>query len=226
MKPPHRALAALFFCAAAALLGGCSSEGRNAEAPTVIEFARLAGAAVRNTPAPQGAAPLLSRAEIEAYPVPLDLVLLEKTDATALVYLVGRNGGVETWSSADGKTLALRQGVLLATRGLGPDLMGSGAPSLARLASAGGGAHERIVVTLGGEDQTIRSRFSCTLAAQGGAQITIVLRSYAVRRVKESCTGDSGAFVNDFWFQGSTLRQSRQWAGPGVGHITVQRLRG
>lgn len=218
------ARAALLFTAMA-LLAGCSSEGRNAEAPPVVDLARAARAAVGRPPAPGGGAPLLNRAQIAAYPVPLDLIVLEDTGASALVYQIGQNAGVETWTSADGKTVALRQGVLVATRGLGPDLMGSVAPGLARLASAGSGAHERVLVTLGGEDQTIRARYICTLEPQAAETLAIVERSYATRRVQETCSGDSGEFVNDFWFQGSTLRQSRQWAGPRVGHITVRRLR-
>lgn len=219
-----RAIAALML-AATALLSACSSEGTGGERAPSLELANAARAAFGRGPAAARAAPLLNRAQIEAYPVPLDLIVLEQTRASALVFQVGQNGGVETWASADGKTVALRQGVLLSTRGLGPDLMGSVAPSVTRLASAGDGAHERVIVTLGGEDQTLRARYICTLEARGTEALTIIERRYTARHVRETCSGDSGAFVNDFWFQGSTLRQSRQWAGPGTGHITLQRLR-
>ncbi len=219
-----RSLAALIM-AATALLSGCSSEGRNAESAPVVELASAARAALGRAPA-AGSAPLLTRAEIAAYPLPLDLIVLEQTNANALVFQIGQNAGVETWSSADGKTVALRQGVIVATRGLGPDLMGAVVPGLARLAAGGGGAHERVYVTLGGEDQVLRDRFTCTLAQTGTETLTIVERGYSARHVQETCTGASGSFTNDFWFQGTTLRQSRQWVGPKLGHITVKRLRG
>ena len=78
---------------------------------------------------------------------------------------------------------------------------------------------------LDGADQTVALDFSCDLWSAGNTSITILARSYATRKVVESCAGPTGAFRNEFWFDhGTNLRQSRQMFAPGMENILMQRV--
>lgn len=171
------------------------------------------------------AAPGLTRAALSRVATPVDLVTIERTGATGLIARIGTNAGVETWSSADDKTLSFRGGVLVATRGLGADLMSADVPALARLAAAQG-THGRTHVTLTGDEQPIRATYACVLRPLGTESVVIVERSMALRRVQETCSGREGSFANDYWFDGrGILWQSRQWTGRILGHVMIRRLR-
>ena len=172
----------------------------------------------------KGPAPLnLTRARLAGLP-PADLATVVETGAEAVIFQVGQNGDTQTWSSVDDKTLAIRQGQIVATRGLRGDLVAAEVPPLARIAS-GGGSHTRVLVTIGEEEKTVRSRYECTLSVSGSETISFVERSYATRRVLETCSASDGDFTNDYWFQGGTLRQTRQWMGADLGYILLSRLR-
>ena len=212
----------LLIAAMALALAACGSDVD--ETLTARTFQALGktvvGADRKKAPAPLG----LTRAGLATLPVPADLATVVTTGAEAVIFEIGQNGDTETWSSVDDKTLAIRAGQIVATRGLRGDLVAAEVPPLSRIA-AGSGSHDRVLVTIGEEETTLRSRYACTLSVAGGATITLVERSYATRHVQENCAGEGGSFTNDYWFQGSTLRQSRQWMGADLGHILLSRLR-
>lgn len=166
----------------------------------------------------------LTRAMLATAPVRVDLMTIEGVNATGLVTPLGRNGGVETWTSLDDRTVSLRDGLVVATRGLGPDLIAASVPSLSQVAA--GGAWQRVHVTLDGLDQPQRTRFDCSAAPAGPARVVIVERAYDTRLVRETCQSTDGQrFVNEYWFQnGLKLRQSRQWIGQRLGHVAIRRL--
>lgn len=166
----------------------------------------------------------LTRAGLATLPFPADLATVVSSGAEAVIFEIGQNGDTETWSSVDDKTLAIRDGQIVATRGLRGGLVAADVPPLSRIAS-GSGSHGRLLVTIGDDETTLRQRYDCTLSMAGSQTITLVQRSYATRHVLENCEGDGGSFTNDYWFQGSTLRQSKQWIGANVGHILLSRLR-
>lgn len=166
----------------------------------------------------------LTRAGLASIKTPVDLVTIENVNATGVIAKIGSNNGVETWSSVDHRTLSMRNGVVVATRGLGADLMSASVPGVSTLASAGQG-YGRVHVLLNGEDKPIKNRYSCSVADMGTETLTIVERSYTTRHMREECTGPQGSFANDFWFQsGGKLRKSRQWISQDVGYVLIQHL--
>lgn len=172
---------------------------------------------------PATAPPGLTRAMVEALDVPVDLVTFEGLRLVAAITPVGVNGGVETWASLDQKSVALRDGMVVATRGIGPDLISASVPGPARVAA--GGSWERVLVTLDGDDQQQRLRLSCNAVQAGAARIVILERSHDTRLVRETCTAPGMQITNEYWFEGgSKLRQSRQWLGRELGHAAIRRL--
>jgi hypothetical protein len=205
-------------------LSGCAGSDVD-ETLTARTFQVLGQSVVGKIRKPAGPAKLnLTRAQIESLPFPADLATVMSSGAEAVIFPVGTNGDTETWSSVDDKTLAIRQGQIVATRGLRGDLVSASVPPLAQLAR-GSGRHERVLVTIGDDERPLRSRYICTLSVAGSQTITLAERSYATRRVQESCSGEGAEFTNDYWFQGGVLRQSKQWMGADLGDILLSRLR-
>ncbi|HMO70123.1 MAG TPA: YjbF family lipoprotein [Paracoccaceae bacterium] len=162
--------------------------------------------------APQPAEPALTGPErIEAR--------IPSRGAVATLGPVGRNGDTVTWTTADGVTLALAGGVLVATRGLGPDLMGAEVGPL-RAALAGRGAAgllPRRHAYLDGENRVATLELPCRLAMAAPAAADAGLR-----RMEETCAGAGQSFVNSYWIgAGGSVVRSVQWIGPEVGPVTI-----
>ncbi|MBC7158372.1 MAG: YjbF family lipoprotein [Rhodobacteraceae bacterium] len=206
--------------ALALLVAGCSS-GNNESLREVDRLRQVVAARVAGPqPVPQ-----LTRARVDGAGIPLMLAELERREALASLIPVGVNGAVTTWTTGDGATLALRDGVVVASRGLAPDLMSAAVPSQADLRR--GGEIVRSHYTLGLDDVTERADYSCTIAPAGGEVLEIVGRAYPTERFRESCSGDGQNFVNDYWVgRDGVMRQSRQWLGPDVGFLRLRRLDG
>jgi hypothetical protein len=213
-------IACLLFCASAVLMS-CGTDVD--ETLSARSIAAVGQSAVRG---PQSVAPTqgVTRAGVEGLGRPADTVFVERLGAAAAIIQVGSNGDTETWVSFDQKTVALRQGQIVATRGLQGDLVAARVPPLSRIA-AGSGTHDRTLVTIGDDEQTLTLTYGCTLTGAGSQTITILGKSHATRRVQETCTGAGAQFTNDYWFEGGTLRQARQWMGQNLGYITHSRVR-
>lgn len=214
--------------AALAVLSACGTD-RTEPSPVGQAVGGLTRAATTglqairgNAPAP-AAAPQVSRAELEKFNLPILRSVIESRGADALLTPTDQKGDVVTWSTTDGTTFSLRDGVLIQTRGLGPDLMSAQVPSAAQL-GVDGGTHTRIYFSLGAEDRMTRRTFECTVTVAGTEDIVIVQRSHRVTRVTETCVRSLDRITNDFWLEGGTIRKSRQWASLLIGHIDFERV--
>lgn len=218
--------------AAAALLSGCGSDrGGSAAGP----FAALrevgapvvaaAFAARRATPAQPGTLPRPTREQIDGADREIIFSAVPARGSGATLAKIGQNGAVSTYTTADAMTLSLAGGVVVASRGLGEDLMSAEAPSAAAIA-AGRGGHERAYYFLGGLDQKRILRIACTLQQTGGAtRVELVGLSFSVREITETCTGSAGTITNTYWVEPSgRIRKSRQWLSPTVGYLELELL--
>lgn len=167
----------------------------------------------------------LNRAMIDEMQMPLMLANVPQHDVRATLIPIGINGPVVTWTAPDGSTLALREGVLVGSRGLSPDLMSAAVPTQALLRA--GKPYTRSHYYLGHDDQTERSDFTCTGQVVGATVLEIHDLRFAVDKITETCTGPTATFTNNYWVEKiGTVRQSRQWVGPTVGFLELQRLDG
>ena len=173
----------------------------------------------RRTAAAPGGLPALERAAIDASTIPARVVTIEATGVSAVVLQLAQNGNVTVFATGDGLQFALRDGVLVSTRGLGVDLMSAAAPTAATLRRADG-THARSYFTLTGTDATRRLDLTCTLAPEGRATLAIYGLSVPTEVVVERCAGAGLGFENRYWFDaGGRIRQSRQWVNDAVGTI-------
>lgn len=209
--------------AALGLVAACTNDAGNTR---LTEMGQMSQQIFRGAPPPPPPVPLPTRAQLDAVQGSYLLARIEATGGDALLVVAGQNGPVRTWMTGEGTTLALKDGVLVGSRGLrGHDLMSAAVPSLAQL-QRGTGTVARSHFTLDGDDQTARSDFVCELRNAGAETVTLIEKSYPVRRIVESCTGAAGAFENQYWIEASgSLRRSRQWIGPELGMIELDLLK-
>ena len=166
----------------------------------------------------------MTRADIEKYGIPILRAVIPARGADALLTISDAKGDVVTWTTTDGTTFSLRNGVLIQTRGLGPDLMSADVPSVAALLRDGG-THQRLYFFLGADDRTTRRTYDCTVKVVGRETIQVFDKPHNVTRVAETCVrGQSSQISNDYWIEGQTVRQSSQWASGQIGVIVFQRV--
>ncbi|WP_261397308.1 YjbF family lipoprotein [Leisingera aquaemixtae] len=224
-----RAAAAVL--AAALLLGGCA-RGPD-EAPAELAVLQAVGEQFsRRRAAPQPPA-TLTRALLDQQPQDYIEVTIENRDAKAyLSQTLSRRdshpGQIEVWRTQDNVSVALRQGMLIATRGLGGGLLSAQVPAAEGVGGPARGGARRYALRAEGNGQTIVN-MACSLQDLGPAPVEIVGITHPARHLQEHCEGGGGAVVNDYWVDsrpGRTLVwQSRQWAGAEIGYVRIRQLR-
>ena len=122
-------------------------------------------------------------------------------------------GDVTLWASADGAQVALRNGLLVSTRGFGMDLMSADVPSVADLTDVNPN-HNRQNTYLDGLDASDRRIYSCVVAPV--AERTGPDTAY---QVLETCDGAGGRIKNEYWIDSAnSVVKSKQWVSAGVGY--------
>ncbi|MBT8154493.1 YjbF family lipoprotein [Epibacterium ulvae] len=181
--------------------------------------------------APKQERPPLTRALLDTLGSPYIEVTLEANGIFAYLQpqLVRRDDGpgeVVHWVTEDQVSVTLRDGILIATRGLRGDLL-----SASTLAQSGGpqgpeGRGARLFDLRFGDHESKTLEMACTVADLGAEPLEIVEITYATHHLQETCEGANGRIVNDFWVDSRTGRvwQSRQWAGPLNGYIRIRQL--
>lgn len=214
--------------AAVLALAGCSGGKERPTANLQLLAAARSGIAARLAGPPQP--PRMTRAEVDRLDRPLMETTLEKAGLVAILAVNaeradGGGGTVTVWRSEDAVTVALRNGVLIETRGLGGDVLSTEmqVPD-GRAGPAGTGL--RVQHVRDDDDRTQPVSLLCSVADLGPETVDILERRYATVHLRERCEVGGGTVVNDYWIDSDRrlMRQSRQWAGPNVGYLGFRRL--
>jgi hypothetical protein len=216
---------------ALALLGACGNDRTpnpvlaavGAAAKTSVT--KMKGQKAGTTAAAKAASPEELRSELAKAGKPVLLVSSKALGQTGFLMVSDAKGSVLTWATPDGATFTQRDGVLIQTRGLGADLMSAQAPSVGQLLQTGT-LYSRVYFFLGADDQGTRRTYDCASSIVGRESIDVLGRAHATTHVTETCTRSSGGgkLTNEFWIEGSTIRQSRQWVSGGIGFIDFARV--
>jgi hypothetical protein len=215
--------------AALCMIAGCGGqENVDFKGPPLVATATglareaLAERKARRSGAGKKAPP--TRDEIEKSGEPVLRAVIASRGLDSLLSVFESRDDVIVWKTKSGTSLALRDGVLIQTRGLGPDLMSSVVPSVGQLLQDGG-THQRQYFFLGPNDQPTRRTYDCTVTIVGAEEIVIFERSHKVTHATEDCfRPQTGKITNDFWIEGRTVRKSRQWTSALVGHVEFERV--
>jgi hypothetical protein len=212
--------------ALATVLAGCSSSGPWPLRDTI----RTISTQIANSdPAARDARAVLTPAWVDAVEEPFLLVDLPSRQASATRALFAQRGPVQDWRGADGIAVILHDDVLMATRGLGADLLGADPVPRDVLRAAASGPYARQYRHLDGENREVVTAFTCRLRQSGQDTVDLIARQVAARRVIETCTpqSDGPAVINEYWFglADGVIWKSKQWVGESVGYATLSHLK-
>lgn len=159
---------------------------------------------------------------------PILAVELPELMVGATLQLIGNNGSVQTWRTADNITLSFERGFLIESRGLIDDLLTSDVSSVASGVFAGidaGSFYGRINEYIGGEDQVVKVVFQCTQTGRRNETIQTLSANRSVTRVSEECRSTTRSINNTYWIgSDGTMWKSVQWVSPLVGYLQTERL--
>ncbi|AUH33860.1 YjbF family lipoprotein [Paracoccus tegillarcae] len=199
--------------------GGNQSEDRVSTSPLGLARQALGQVVAERRAASQPQAPAKSPEQMAAEalrvnPGPLILVGMESSGINQVMAMTGENGGMRTYMTPSEQALILRGGMLSGTRGLGNDLsvVEAGTESLIRARQSG--SAPRVLRYYAGDGLERPLSFECSVTPGPNPGVMI-----------ESCEGHGASFQNNYMVQGGQIPVSRQWAGPGLGYITIQTVR-
>ena len=135
--------------------------------------------------------------------------------AEATLLLVARNQGVETWQTGDAVSISLRGGLIVGTRGLGFDVMGSDvSQTLSALSGGRAGPYSVTRSYLTADNQPGQVTASCKMRASGKDRHHI-----------EECSAATGSFRNEYWLDGAgRVVRSVQWIGPEIQYLNISHV--
>ncbi|WP_145953415.1 YjbF family lipoprotein [Oceaniglobus indicus] len=204
--------------AAAALLAGCTG-GSDSGGNDVTDLGRAAIGSIAASRAAKTGGVTATDAELRSFGRPLLVLTDLGTKSDAVIGIVSDRNGNVIWRSADGITLTLREGVVVATRGYGDDLMSAEVPDVRR----DRGSVVRDHYYLGGNELIQRARYFCTLADAGQNRVVVTGVASSARLVVETCAGEDAAFENRYWIEADgTIRKSVQWINPERGAFQIE----
>ena len=120
---------------------------------------------------------------------------------------------VEIWAVSDGPQVFIKDGMIIGTRGFGPDLMSAQAPSLATIQALRD--HSRVYNELDGTDRLITQSFTCSVETSSNTATQLTL--------DEVCRNAETVLRNRFVFDGnSNLQASKQWISTDGGFAIPQ----
>ena len=133
-------------------------------------------------------------------------------------------GDVDTWVSGGGATLALENGVLVASRGLGFDLSGVDPIGTVAAIRAGGGSSQRTHGFLNNLDQIDTFSMSCQVSDVGEEEVELPRGPMTLNKFEESCRGQRLVFKNEYWAseEGEIVR-SLQMLSPQLGFVLLEK---
>jgi hypothetical protein len=190
-------------------VAGCS----NGDQSPLLAGARgvIANIGKPKTPPPTAAQlkAVLTPDQLAQIGTPVIVVDIPARGAALLATQIGQNGTSRTYLTPSKISFVIDRGMVVATRGLGFDLMSADIEE-PRAALERGGDARRIHRHLDGENQLQLRGYVCRYAGAGTAE------------VKETCYTDEFFIENSYVLRGGTVRASRQWLGPEIGYVAIE----
>lgn len=168
----------------------------------------------------------LTRNQIDRSTQALILAEMPSRDLSATLALTGARTGVDTWRTGQNQTLSLNDGVLIATRGLGHDLMSADvAGTLAALAGGPQSGYPRLLSYLDGEGQTVFRAMLCEMRPAVADPVVSFGLTFPATRRDETCATTGQTVTNRYWIgTDGAMRRSEQWIGPDLGTLAIEQL--
>lgn len=178
-------------------------------------------------PAAQPNAEALAASALKTVKGSILIVQIEALGGTSVLGEIGTNGALRTYATPSEQSLVLRDGVLVATRGLGNDLMSADAAgAIALITARKAGTTRRIYRYLDGEGIERPLPLDCTVALAGTKDLAFAGQSWATTQIGESCATGGLTISNAYWVTDTgQIVLSHQWIGQRLGYLSVQLVR-
>ena len=209
------------------VLCGCTQNIKN-ETSSFSIVTELSGAwtEAMSTPIIVDTRKIITRQIIESAGSPL-LFIEKESGQNGTLFLYPGSNTAETWLSVDGATVSLINGELVATRGLGDDLMGSVVPEATTFKQRVGNLYTKKMRFLTADDQNHDVSLQCTMSKfHKYEEIIIFEKTHRVLKYLETCTAEKYVLKNLFWQNSAGLTMmSKQFHSPSVGQLLIMRLK-
>lgn len=178
-----------------------------------------------------GASPAsMTAADIATLDGPAVRVLVNATGQSLIMRGVARNDRRVTYETPDGgRSVVLMDGILVATRGFGADLMGTRVGALPAILARGGAsptAYTRSYETLSGSDAIRVFEVPCAAVREGRETVEVGGRTVDAVKITEGCQAGGGStLLNYYWLSGGRVVKSSQFVADGLGFIEIETLR-
>ena len=180
----------------------------------------LAGCAVQQTTDAATIRAALSPERVAALQTGRILVEAQDIGVAATLVPVARNGPVVSWRTRDAVQLSYRDGVIVATRGLGHDIMAADVSNVLAALQRGEGRYDRGVGRLDGNFVMQFETWSCQLAPFGGADDPGLAPATGIAHYREQCVTPEGWIENTYSRDSSgTMWSSQQWIAAQIGYL-------
>lgn len=134
--------------------------------------------------------------------------------------------GEETWISPDHLSLGMKDGMLIATRGLGNDQLSADARQTRTALTSGQNAITEHFVTLLAEGSTAKTlAFRCQVTRERQEPVQLSKNYTADTDLfSEACTNGQVEFRNLYWVERGSrnIVQSRQWISEATGELALR----
>ena len=132
----------------------------------------------------------------------------------------------ETWIGIDGATLTLDKGVLIASRGMGNDIMGGHTSIPAWKSIKGIQSYTRSLSYLSGDNEIKIVEFNCSLERERINEKIEVFKVHHLTRIfKEKCQSSEISIDNKYYIdKNNIVRRSYQFHSKVVGYLLIERL--
>lgn len=145
---------------------------------------------------------------------PLIIATSLRVPVSSIMTMFAQNGDVRTYLSPDVISFSLRNGVVIASRGLGFDLMSADVSGVLPRVRAGSGRAVRVHRYLDGENQEVLRSFVCDFS------------TVAPRTVVEDCKSPDIEFQNRYVLDGAgNIAVSEQWISPKLQSYRIEEIR-
>lgn len=198
----------VFWVLPLAVAVGCGNAGKPGLLQTLLQ--PLAAADTGPAPAAADLRAALTPAVLRQIGAPVIVADVPTIGGAAVLVAVATQNGVTTYLSGDGSSVSMQGGLIVATRGLGFDLM---VADVGAVATALDAPPQRVTRThhyLDGENHVVMRQFTCEVGASDRGVVV------------EHCTGPETTFENRYFLTDKgAMTQTRQWISPRIGWITI-----
>lgn len=205
-------------------------KGRFAAKPAVVTGAVPGTAANAQSQSAQQAAAIEAMAveSLRLNAGPLMFASREEVAAPVVLGMIGENGATRTYATPLMQSVTLRKGIVVATRGLGDDMISADVEALSpAIVGRHAGHGPRVLRFLDGLGKERPLPLDCVVSpAKAQQSYRFAGREWSGTVMAEHCTGHGFDIVNSYVVAGNgSIVASRQWVSPSLGYFTLQVLR-